>query len=1082
MVEGGPVPGARELSEVPAVPVEPVVADPVVPEPVVTDAVVDSVVADLVPDSVVDSVVADPVPDPVVPDAVVTDAVDLVGDGVRGGEVAVVGEPGDAVVVDPVPGRGGPQPLPWWRSTTISVEPVDPGVGDVVVPGGVEDVGTGELPVVVWALSGPGGVPVALPSGVGSGVVSSPVVVAAPVVAAPVAVPDVVTAVRVRLAQVLDRAGDWLSSLPANPLSSFLSGALLLVRRSLVPGVPVIPAVSVSNSWVAEGAPGAQTDAVFTVTLGRAYDTEVTVGYATGAVGQSPWEKLAGLLGGPPADTPAIAGADYSPVSGVLTFAPGQTSQQVSVPVLGDGLTEAPETFGLTVYATVPSNTVPSNTVPSGAPAQAAVAATVPARAAAAAAQASTTTGVALGSGTATILDATPVPGAVSAGSPNPLSGQVTGKAVFTDPAGRALSYSVAGTSAGGASVSINAGNGEFVFTPTRDQRLQAGAKTTDTFVVTVANGVATATQTITVKVDAGALINGSFSAGTPDVVTGAVTGMAGIAATDTLGRAVTYAVPYWATNSNGSRVEINSATGEFTYTPDRSQRQQAGADTTDTFIVTATNGVQTETQTITVAVDPGTPTPGQINLGKPDGVSGSVTGTAGFTDTAGRTLTNYSVTPTATGGGTVSINPKTGEFTYTPTNAQRQAAITTDTTDTFTVTASNGVRTATQTITVTIASGAGQWVTLRNKTDGKCSDCEDPVTPENARRPILMTYGEGFVVGLDSGEVLQWVSGIPQVGDPTGSSHWRTLHDNSWTSPVTMMMPYQEGFVVGLDNGSVQQWTGTGWQELHNDSWQKPITTMLPYGGGFVVGLGTRNNASRGAVEQWTGTGWQELQNDGWGADVRTMIPYRQNGVDGFVVGLSNGAVEQWTGTGWQELHDAGWQKGISTMIPYRQNGVDGFVVGLGGNSRSSGAVEQWTGTGWKELHDDGWQKNVSAMIPYGSGFVLGLGSAGFSVTSRGGVMEYTGDRFVERHDDGWGSEVISALPYGGGYVVGLDNGSVQKWTGQGWQQLLGGTGGNGTDERVDAMIPYGQGFVIATLTGAVRYYTGSRSDVPPT
>jgi len=167
--------------------------------------------------------------------------------------------------------------------------------------------------------------------------------------------------------------------------------------------------------------------------------------------------------------------------------------------------------------------------------------------------------------------------------------------------------------------------------------------------------------------------------------------------------------------------------------------------------------------------------------------------------------------------------------------------------------------------------------------------------------------------------------------------------------------------------------------------------------------------------------------------------------------------------------------------MIPYRQNGVDGFVVGLGGNSRSAGAVEQWTGTGWQELHDDGWGKNVTTMIPYGSGFVLGLGD-GLSSTTRGGVMEYTGDRFVERHDDGWGSGVVSALPYGGGYVVGLNNGSVQKWTGQGWKQLLGGTGLNGTDERVDAIIPYGQGFVIATLTGAVSYYTGSRSDVPLT
>jgi hypothetical protein len=174
VADGVPVPGALEQSEVApavlvpvAVPVaadavvDPVLADPVAP---VDPVMVDPVLAD--PVAPVDPVVADPVVDPVVVDAVVADVVDLVGDvgGVSGGadpgvEVAGVDESVDPVVVDPVPGRGGPQPLPWWRSTTISVEPADPGVVDVVVPGGVRDTGVGELPVEVWALSGPGGVP-----------------------------------------------------------------------------------------------------------------------------------------------------------------------------------------------------------------------------------------------------------------------------------------------------------------------------------------------------------------------------------------------------------------------------------------------------------------------------------------------------------------------------------------------------------------------------------------------------------------------------------------------------------------------------------------------------------------------------------------------------------------------------------------------------------------------------------------------------------------------------------------------------------------------------------------------------------
>jgi len=41
----------------------------------------------------------------------------------------------------------------------------------------------------------------------------------------------------------------------------------------------------------------------------------------------------------------AIAGLDYVPVSGTLTFAPGENSQVISVPVLQDNLFEGPETF-----------------------------------------------------------------------------------------------------------------------------------------------------------------------------------------------------------------------------------------------------------------------------------------------------------------------------------------------------------------------------------------------------------------------------------------------------------------------------------------------------------------------------------------------------------------------------------------------------------------------------------------------------------------------------------------------------------------------------------------------------------------
>ena len=84
------------------------------------------------------------------------------------------------------------------------------------------------------------------------------------------------------------------------------------------------PAVSVSGSSAAEGGG----TAAFTVTLSGARDYPVSVQYAT-------------------QNGTAVAPADYAAASGTLTFAPGETSKVVSVPVVGDALDEADETFSL---------------------------------------------------------------------------------------------------------------------------------------------------------------------------------------------------------------------------------------------------------------------------------------------------------------------------------------------------------------------------------------------------------------------------------------------------------------------------------------------------------------------------------------------------------------------------------------------------------------------------------------------------------------------------------------------------------------------------------------------------------------
>jgi len=303
----------------------------------------------------------------------------------------------------------------------------------------------------------------------------------------------------------------------------------------------------------------------------------------------------------------------------------------------------------------------------------------------------------------------TPTAGMPTVGTPDPTSGAVSGNAAFNDPSGRVLTYTTAAKSTGGGTVTLNSTTGAYSYTPTATQRRSATATTTDTFTVTASNGIRTAAETVTVPVDAGTPVLGTPAVGTLTTSTGVISGGRAVL-TDPAGRALTYKLAY-PISVGGAALTIDSSTGTYTYTPTKAQRLAATTSTTDTFTVIASNGVNTATQNITVPVSAiiDTPTAGQptISLGSvtqsyTGNIGDVVTGNAGFTDAAGRALT-YSAPATSTGGGTVTID-SFGNFTYTPTTAQRKAAgVNTRTTDTFTVTANNGVNTASQTITVPV-------------------------------------------------------------------------------------------------------------------------------------------------------------------------------------------------------------------------------------------------------------------------------------------------------------------------------------------------------------------------------------------
>ncbi len=100
------------------------------------------------------------------------------------------------------------------------------------------------------------------------------------------------------------------------------------------------PELSIGDATVTEGDSGI-TNANFTVTLQPASGQPVTVDYAT-------------------ANNTATSPADYANTSGTLTFAVGETTKTITVPVAGDTVDETDETF--TVNLTNPNNVTVTNT------------------------------------------------------------------------------------------------------------------------------------------------------------------------------------------------------------------------------------------------------------------------------------------------------------------------------------------------------------------------------------------------------------------------------------------------------------------------------------------------------------------------------------------------------------------------------------------------------------------------------------------------------------------------------------------------------------------------------------------------
>ena len=87
----------------------------------------------------------------------------------------------------------------------------------------------------------------------------------------------------------------------------------------------VVPTISIDDASITEGDSGTS-QLTFTVKLSQAASGPVTVNYST-------------------ANGTATAGSDYSALTGTITFAAGETTKTITIPVTGDTTVEANETF-----------------------------------------------------------------------------------------------------------------------------------------------------------------------------------------------------------------------------------------------------------------------------------------------------------------------------------------------------------------------------------------------------------------------------------------------------------------------------------------------------------------------------------------------------------------------------------------------------------------------------------------------------------------------------------------------------------------------------------------------------------------
>ena len=364
-----------------------------------------------------------------------------------------------------------------------------------------------------------------------------------------------------------------------------------------------------------------------------------------------------------------------------------------------------------------------------------------------------------------------------------------------------------------------------------------------------------------------------------------------------------------------------------------------------------------------------------------------------------------------------------------------------------------------------------------------------------NSPKPIAsVNYGGKFVMGFADGSVKQWTDSGWKILQP----YTPGVSNSNWNSPVRSMITYGDGFVVGLGNGSVQQWVSQPtnadpnagfWNELkcgNCGGWESPVTSMLALQNGqglddrLVVGL------VNGSVQQWSNrdSQWTEFKCGncgGWDSAVvgMTARPSPGSGYGdltflGYVV-LANGSVQRFNGirTGeppsWNELQ-CGYcggptaNDGASAVLAYKAFSDKSQLVvayqGINGSASPSRAITSW-GFGGTNSKDNpsaggGWGQSVSTMVAYQDGIAIGLGTG-----DQPGAVQFwrPGVGWTELKGTDWKSAVESMVVSDDGVTltVGLNNGSIQQWDGDRWNELRCGYCSDAWNSPVEVMLADG-------------------------